>query len=585
MAFSSYIQAFLAALFLTTSCTHLPKGTEALSVTADHPIPLSGERRTPAAQDVDWWTANEKQIQSALCRERLPMTASEIAGFYKRQPLGPGYDPGEYEILGIRLKNERPELVLALSKLLSVADHAEKPDKSVENFQKMFQINPSCDKALCAAQRIFGKEVGPQMLFLMERFDVNTSPYSFSNASVFRPDEIADVIRTFELTRPDQLPFRPNKKLIKFSRGYTRAIYGAAGGSIVANASIELFDSWTEDNSHMRQYSLYHEIAHNHSNSYFNDYDVSKSWLDLSNWKEKKSGQFSSDRARMMRGHPFVSKYGKTNPAEDFAESVTAYRLNPALLKRQSMEKYNLIRFFIHDGLQFEKSVDCQNTPDSQRLQKEVLAYQFQQSDKETVLRSCRQAFYESILGHLPISFFDSCVNYEAAQIWYRQTSNRYPDLIPQAFFDQEYGFSFLKFPQLREQIARELQPEAVDWILSEINTFSYQLKSEMSNKDYCEKWTQLEKRVFPDIMAESAWRYRRGFTRAEYSPKAAVARRVCLELVDRYTPPSKSSLKSILDWMKETAHISTQGPLIERGVNRDSLLKYVVDRTSPPRY
>lgn len=584
MAFSRYIPAFFAALFLFTSCTHLPKNTRALTAPPDHPIPLSGDRRTPAAQDVDWWTANEKQVRSAVCRVRLPVTANEIAAFYKRQPVDRGYEPGEHEILGVRLKNERPELVLALSKLLFVAEDREKPDKVVENFQKTFQINPSCDKALCAAQKIFGKEVGPQMLFLMERFDVNTSPYSFSNASVFRPDEIADVIRTFELTRPDQLPFRPNKKLIKFSRGYTRASYGVDGGSVVANASIELFDSWTEDNSHMRQYTLYHEIAHNHSNSYFNDYDASKSWLDLSQWKEEKPGQFSSDRAQMMRGHPFVSKYGKTNPAEDFAESVTAYRLNPALLKKQSMEKYNLIRFLVHDGLQFEKNADCQQVPESQRLQKEAQAYQFQPSDKATVLRSCRQPFYESILGHLPVSFFDSCVNYEAAQIWYRQTSNRYPDLIPQALFDQKYGFSFLKFPQLRQEIAQELQPEAADWILSAVNLISYKLKSDMSNKDYCEVWTQLEHRNFPDITAESTWRYRRGFTRTEYSPKATAARRVCLELVDGYTPPSRSSLKSIRDWMKETAHISTQGPLIERGVNRDSLLKYVTDRTSPPR-
>jgi len=54
-----------------------------------------------------------------------------------------------------------------------------------------------------------------------------------------------------------------------------------------------------------------------------------------------------------------VSKYGETNPAEDFAETMTAYRYNPELLKEVSPEKYSFIKEKVFNGAEFIKESEC----------------------------------------------------------------------------------------------------------------------------------------------------------------------------------------------------------------------------------
>ncbi|ASD62312.1 hypothetical protein [Bdellovibrio bacteriovorus] len=573
----------LAAVFVLSACTHLTKTpVNESSLLTDKVVPLPPHKRTPAAEELDWWAANERQVKSAVCRLKLPVTTEEIQRYYKNLPVEDGYEAGTHEVAGVVLNNERPHLVLAFSRLLTLGRESASPEKVIKDFQKEFKIGPGCDKALCAAQKIFGADVGPQMLYLMDRFDVNTSPYSFTSASLFTAGEIADVIRTFELVKPDQLPFGFNKQLIKFKRGYTRASYGNDGGKVLANASIELFDSWSEQSSIMRQYTLYHEIAHNHSDNQFSDYDRSVTWLELSNWKESKAGGFEVEKKKALQGHPFVSRYGESNPFEDFAESVTAYRFSPNLLKKKSAEKYNLIKYLVHDGQEYTSSKNCGDTGVSKKFQKEIDRDDgLTNTDKERVLKACRQPFYQTLLGHMPVSFFDSCVNYEATQIWAKQNGSRYPDLVPQALFDPKLRVSTLKFTKLRSELATALQPELTDWILDSVQTFAYQLRSDMNNAEYCDVWAQLNRKVYPDIDRDNKWRYNGIFVSHDYSPKAGAARGICLDLAAGFVPTSKSTLSTVKSWIKETGHISTQGPLKERGISRETLLKYITDRTN----
>ncbi|WP_374029355.1 hypothetical protein [Bdellovibrio bacteriovorus] len=571
------LSTLISFAFVLSSCVHSP--TKVQQASFDTVVPLS--ERTPAAQDIDWWSATAEQVKNATCRIKYPVTTAEIESYFKKLSTE-GFEPGISEISGVVLENEKPRLVLALAKLLSPARESAVIDDAPKNFQEKFKVNPSCTKALCAATKIFGKDVGPQMLFLMDRFDVNTSPYSFINADPFTASEIADVIRSFELVHPEQIPFSHNKQLTKFKRGYTRASYGEGGGTVVANAMIELFDSWSRQPSLMRQYTLYHEMAHNHADSQFTDYDRSATWLNFSNWKETKAGDFASQRQKAMQGHPFVSKYGETNPFEDFAESVTAYRFNPELLKRKSMEKYNLIKLLVHDGLEYTTEAGCKKQTLSGSYQKKIdeNGGGLTKSNLDTIKTNCRQSYYQSILGHMPTSFFGSCVDYEATVIWQKENANKYPDIVPHALFNERLRLSTLHFEKVRKELIKELAPETADWILESVQSFSYRMDSSMSNNDYCDVWTNLSNKVYPGITYESNWSKNGVFVSRAYAPQPGAARGLCLELIGGFTPTAKSSLSAIRKWVKEKAVLQTQGPIAERGITRDTLLKYILDRT-----
>ncbi|KHD88623.1 MAG: hypothetical protein OM95_07360 [Bdellovibrio sp. ArHS] len=571
----------IASLFLFTSCTHIPTKVETENA-YQKVIPFRlNEARIPAAEEMNWWAANANQIQNATCRVKLPTTTKEILNYYAKKPLGPGYESGQAYVGGILLENERPELVLALAKLLSPAGGEESIEGTPQSFQKAFNVNPSCKKALCAAEKIFGPSVGSQMVFLMERFDINTSRYSFFNADTFSASEIADIIRSFELVHPEQLPFQSNKQLIKFKRGYTRAAYGGDGDSVLANASIELFDSWSQESSLMRQYTLYHEIAHNYSNNHFSDYDRSNTWLALSNWKESSQGEFEAQKRKAQQGHPFVSRYGETNPYEDFAESVTAYRFNPALLKKTSPEKYNLIKLLVFDGLEFTSSALCSQPTLQTKYQKQVDAgVNFTAAQKDVIKNSCRQSYYQTIVGHSPVSFFEECVDYEATQVWQKENINKFPDLMPQSLYDAKFRISKLKFKGLKKELTQELAPEATDWILEAVKIYTYRMNSNMTNQEYCDVWAELKNRVYPNISVESKWRRQSYLVIREYSPSEGAARGVCLDLVKGFVPRSKSTAGVIKSWVKEKALLQSENQLQDRGITREALLKYILDRT-----
>ncbi|MEX1098953.1 MAG: hypothetical protein WEB87_00920, partial [Bacteriovoracaceae bacterium] len=80
------------------------------------------------------------------------------------------------------------------------------------------------------------------------------------------------------------------------------------------------------------------------------DFDFEKSMLDI---------QIFHYAMEAEHPHRCVSQYGETNPAEDFAESVAAYRYNPEALKNASLEKYEFIKNKVFQGVEFDSSEKC----------------------------------------------------------------------------------------------------------------------------------------------------------------------------------------------------------------------------------
>jgi hypothetical protein len=59
--------------------------------------------------------------------------------------------------------------------------------------------------------------------------------------------------------------------------------------------------------------------------------------------------------ARTKHSVKFVSNYAKTNSAEDFAEAVSTYLLQPHKLKKLDPNKYNFVKTYVFGGQEFIK--------------------------------------------------------------------------------------------------------------------------------------------------------------------------------------------------------------------------------------
>ena len=183
------------------------------------------------------------------------------------------------------------------------------------------------------------------------------------------------------LTMPDHLlPMDGNKRYTRFLRNAGAAF----GANVLANATISFFDFWETFPSEHRQYAAFHELAHYTAGEL--DLDENEEWLKLSGWV-----QFG-DEWEPQFPNTFPSKYGATNPHEDFAEAMSAYRYNPNLLLEMSPEKYDYLRENVFLGIEYRSTDLCNKKPPiiTQAL-RQLESLPPNESDMEAILNMCAQ--------------------------------------------------------------------------------------------------------------------------------------------------------------------------------------------------
>ena len=104
----------------------------------------------------------------------------------------------------------------------------------------------------------------------------------------------------------------------------------SALGSLGSPGRITVYDSAFKYYSHTAVEVIAHEITHN----FQGNLDIVDKW-----------------RAE-IRG-PSVSAYGNSNALEDMAESVRVYIFSPAKMKREFPSRYQFVKNFIMDGMEF----------------------------------------------------------------------------------------------------------------------------------------------------------------------------------------------------------------------------------------
>ncbi|PIS10525.1 MAG: hypothetical protein COT73_08900 [Bdellovibrio sp. CG10_big_fil_rev_8_21_14_0_10_47_8] len=470
----SYLEVFgmsqiwlliVVSFLMFTACSSKPLVADYVS---DPIFPVSSKRQPTAEGREQWWTASEKQVLTAVCRKSLPTSDREIQQYFQNLPKDPSFEPGGViTVSGITFKNEREDLIEAFSMLMSKGKEDEKPEVPPLVAERFKQAK-TCSKVLCAVKNIFGAQTGPKMLFLMHRFSINTSPYSWTHADLFYSAELDDVIRSLELLPEGQLPFSFNQKLIRFKRGFTRVDNSP---NVVANASIELFDSWTEHSSAYRQYTLFHEFAHNAAYGVFGNLDGKKEWLKTSPWDQEIMAKYLALK-QSPENETFVSGYAKTNPWEDFAESSTAYRFNPELLKKDSMDKYKYIRYLSMNGREYNEVKDCQKETSVEKLQKSLKQkpVTFTMAEKKAIQDNCELSFSAILRQGWPASFFRQCVNFEATIVWKDKVQTEFPDIVPNEYFDTRLKWSRFEFPALVKELRQQLAQKNAQWFVDHIS-------------------------------------------------------------------------------------------------------------------
>ena len=321
--------------------------------------PLASAIAAAAVPELEWWSASPQQIRDSPCRLKRPLNDIEIQKGIQDLLVQSGPEGAQKvskNVFGIQIQNENAYSVALLEKLLRYrAPFAADGEIDSKN-QKAFRS--ACTTVLCAVQdpKIFGPKLGPRLLYMLGRYGFNGSPYSTFNSDQFKVSEIDDVLVGLNDFPPAVLPVESNKQLTHFKRGYSMA---DDDSSVIANAFIFVFDKWDHLDSSQRQSTLVHEGGHYIASRY--GLDNSETWLKFSGWTKRTSIQQGSEVVEFKLGSPnsTVSKYGQTNPAEDFAESVAAYRYHPTLLQMRNPEKYQFLKETVFDGLEYTSKDAC----------------------------------------------------------------------------------------------------------------------------------------------------------------------------------------------------------------------------------
>ena len=409
---------------------------------------ISQEPRNPASNHrKPWWGASDMQVDNAKCRQPLPKNVQELRKYFL--DLEKNYlansDYSVVQIFDLKLENQPGILVRAVYELLTPGPIFNSLVKPIQNPKKRFQIPDSCVSAVCVAEAIFGSPQGLQMLYLKTRFDLNSSPYSFDDSDPFTESELWDIISALELLPGKLLPFTLNQKLTHYSRSTSR-------GSVLANATMGFYDRWSRKANSHRQYVAFHEFAHKYADNFVDNLAQIDAWLKVSGWEPNPENRALFQR---LTDHDdeLISGYAKTNPSEDFAETVSAFRLNPLELREKSPERYAFVRDFVFDGIEFTHTEACERSPFYQRQIEsgKIDATSFLPQHLAIIAKQCQPEYAASTFGHLPKSYYSSCIQSQGLFVYFHEIENR---PVPRTLINEQFARSDVQIHGLEDKVS-----------------------------------------------------------------------------------------------------------------------------------
>jgi hypothetical protein len=330
-------------------------------------IPFVDPSPTPGASPLPWTIGDIANPAKIPCFQKTAPTDAELVSAILGYRSGKKIDQ---KIATFTIQKEDIVLVDALSTLLK-----DKDGKSADlSTLKIAPRGGSPLDAVDAARQIFGEREGVQILYLYLRYRMYASPYLEANLALWTAEELDDVLLGLSDLPKHLVPFPLGYWEIKgggfqplLRSAHTLKVQEDDNSTVIANSEMLFFDAWDGLDSMHRRDDVFHEASHNLQ---YLIYDR-QNWTNLSPWP-KTIDEYTSPHGVSQKdtetitttyhdtlAEPFVTQYAKASPAEDFAESSTAYRYRPDWLLAHNPAKYAYLKEVIFDGIEYTSEAAC----------------------------------------------------------------------------------------------------------------------------------------------------------------------------------------------------------------------------------
>lgn len=412
-------------------------------------------------EGLGWFGATSKQTLNAPCTKSPPLNNNAIDKYFasKKSSI-----VSSENILGMSFENEDQHMLELFTDLVDPLHTTTSVFRRKVSILDINKVPQNCKKVMCAAEGIFGKDESKRLLYLLDKYGRNGSHLVFEHASPWKTKELDTALAAFDDLAPFQQKREANQEFYHFKRGYSRG-----SDLTIANAVIEIFDAWNDQSEGEKRYTLFHEVSHNLATlpGYYK-LDFDPEWLAFSKW-EKKGDTWTANNLDTI-----PSRYGATNPAEDFAESLSMYRYNPDAKKILGSEKYRFIKEAVFLGLEFNNENGCQ--PSKSFITKLIPsveeANQSAISLSESEMSTCMSEF-ASFLTTSNYEYFNSC--------YYKKTFAK--------FSSKKLNELDLKYPSLVERRLGEVDLGEV-----KVGTAALMQFKQKFNSSFADALTKIDK-------------------------------------------------------------------------------------------
>jgi hypothetical protein len=344
-----------------------------------------------------WAAASDEQVEKHKCQTSVP-TLTEMAKYL----------------------DSRGDLSKSLNLLLNKDGSLSKDPIStnLENYGAQ-----DCNTDICRAKMVFGNSEGIELLYLIEKYGLNGSHLVHEKTKPWTSKMIAPYLKGLSAVPSFMLPISKNQQFTKSSTDSkdiadasitfyggiddftdTRVTYTTfheIAHYVAGSIHIEDDEKWMDASGWKEKFSsdTVNFAAINTSldpkpltSPSFNTTRFGSSSLSLTGTRTSSSPLLSSRTPatflsstvtdfqlstkeseaqferikKLISGmenddqESFVSRYAQTNPLEDIAESITAYRFNPEKLKEISPQRYNYIKEKVFLGVEYLTDSSCE---------------------------------------------------------------------------------------------------------------------------------------------------------------------------------------------------------------------------------
>lgn len=291
----------------------------------------------------------------ALCRKPFPTFEAMKA---ELNALSFAESKVNAAVGGLLIKDENPKLIEAYRYLVSYKTYQFKPDVDID-FWHLFK-DLKCEKALCAAQTVFGPQDGILFLYVAVKYKIVLSSLGLDRLKPPKAEDQKEFDAYFKV-RPwkkgelvpylNALPMLPGIPLPTYVRMNHAGMVNPMNANVLSNGIIHFYTPMDAMTDSHKEHTAFHEVAHNYGTFY--GLDSSKEWLAASGW-ERKEKTYTN-----VRPQEFVNKYAAKDFIEDFAESFTYYRYYPQILKTKSPTRYEYFKKNLYLGHEFLSLSEC----------------------------------------------------------------------------------------------------------------------------------------------------------------------------------------------------------------------------------